>query len=98
MNKIMDSKETRNQKRFCKINISPEKLPKHFITTLTSQRKVNIPLDSTEKGNLDTFTLEELKKASSILKKGKATCIDNLCYEMIACLIDIYPTLSYQTI
>ena len=106
INKMTDSKETKNQKMFWKLFnkldknkhnkmfASPGALTKHFRTTLTSKRHLSIPPDSNENGKLDHhFTLEEPKKATSILKKGKATGMDNLSNEMLACCVENYPLL-----
>ena len=55
------------------MNVSPEALTKHIRTTLTSKRNVSIPPDCDEKGNLDYQHTQ------------KATGIDNLSYEILAC-------------
>ena len=45
-------------------------------------------------GKLDySISLDELKKASSILKPGKALGIDNIGNEMIICLVESYPSI-----
>ena len=106
INKMTYSKETKNQKSFWKllnklrkrshdnINVSPEALTKHIRTTLTSKRNISIPPNNYDVGKLDYhFTSEELKKASSILKRGKATGIDNLNNEMLVFLVENYPLL-----
>ena len=61
---------------------------------LTSKRMITIPPDSNEKGKLDYhFTLDELKKASHILKANKASGLHNLSNEMLACFGENYPFL-----
>ena len=73
-------------------NISHHSLINHFKLTLTSKSTINIPPDNREKGNLDhPFTLDELKKASKILKAGKTPGIDNLSNEMLAIFVTNYP-------
>ena len=82
-----------SKKQF-EINIPQQKLINHFKSTLNSKRTVCIPPDSKDPGELDyNFTTEELEKASAILKPGKATGIDNLSNEMLACFIHQYPKL-----
>ena len=77
--------------------VSNGNLFNHFKSILNSNRSVNIPPDNYEKGKLDyPFTLEELKKAYSVLKCGKAVGIDNLSNAMIACFTEIYPLLSLK--
>ena len=64
----------------------------YFKSLLNSKLHVDIPPDSNERGQLEyTITLDELKKASAILKPGKALGIDNLSNEMILCLVENYP-------
>ena len=59
---------------------------------LNNKVQEDIPPDSTERGPLDdSITLDELKKASAILKPGKALGIDNVENEMILCLVHNYP-------
>ena len=76
------------------INASHDALTDHYKMTITSKRKITIPPDSNEKGKLDYhFTLEEFKKASHILKANKASGLDNLSNEMLACFVETYPFL-----
>ena len=72
--------------------IDHETLSSYFRSLLNTKHKVEIPPDSTERGPLDyVITLDELKKASAILKPGKALGIDNVNNEMILCLLQNYP-------
>ena len=98
-------KNEKNQKDFWKLlnrfsptntkfsnNISPDTLSNHFKTLLNSQSHSELPPDCKESGQLDyTITLDELMKASLILRPGKALGIDNISNEMISCLLEIYP-------
>ena len=60
------------------------------MTLLNSQSHSELPPDSKESGQLDyTITLDELMKASLILRPGKALGIDNISNEMISCLLEI---------
>ena len=100
INKMTDNKEIKNQKTFWKLfnkldhNKTHNPLTDHYKMIPTSKRKITIPPDSNEKGKLDYhFTLEELKKASHILKANKASGLDNLSNEMIACFVENYPFL-----
>ena len=89
--KKLEQNNTRNTQY-----VSHGNLFNHFKSILNS-RNVNIPPDNLEKGKLDYhFTIEEHKKAYSILKSGKATGIDNLSNEMIACFTEIYPLLTIK--
>ena len=75
-------------------HISSETFVGHFKNILTSKREVYIPNDSPEKGELDLhFSVDELYKACSILKPGKATGIDNVSNEMITLFVKNYPFL-----
>ena len=61
---------------------------------LNSSRSVDIPLDDKGNGPLDYgINLEEIKKASEILKPGKALGLDNISNEMIMCLVENYPNI-----
>ena len=78
-------------------NISCHSLINHFKSTLNSKNTINIPPDSKEKGNLDhPFTMDELIKASKILKAGKSPGVDKLSNEILSCLISIYPLLALK--
>ena len=101
----MTNTENKNQKFFWKVlkKISPSKtfttgginpgdFVDYFKELLTSKHPIDIPEDSTEKGPLDyKISLEELKKASPILKPGKSLGIDNISNEMIQVLLNNYP-------
>ena len=98
------SKRT-NNKDFWKLldRLSPKKssisgdlnhdvLTSHFKSLLNTNVCTQMPRDSNEMGQLDyIITLEELKKASAILKPGKALGIDNVSNEMIICLLENHP-------
>ena len=106
---MTDNKEIKNQKTFWKLfnkldqnkthnpinyNASHDAFTDHYKMILTAKRKITIPPDSNETGKLDYhFTLEELKKASHILKANKASGLDNLSNEMLACFVENYPFL-----
>ena len=69
----------------------------HFKATFNSKRPLKMPEDSNEIGKLDhPFTPDELKKGRGILKKGKATGLDNLSNEMLGCFTDSYPQLTLK--
>ena len=90
--KLFNKMNTKKNQTPC--NIPHETLTEYFKSTLTSKRDLIIPLDCYEKGQLDyPFTIAELNTASCILKPGKATGIDNLGNEMLACLVEKYPSL-----
>ena len=98
-------KTNNNQKEFWKLldklsktktNVSNyidhETLSSHFRSLLNNKLQGDIPPDSTVRGPLDdAITLDELMKASAILKPGKALGIDNVDNEMILCLVHNYP-------
>ena len=75
--------------------ISGEKWKNHFKSILQSKRnKIDIPPASLELGPLDyEINVEEMLKASYILKTNKAVGYDAICNEMIKCLIEINPTI-----
>ena len=105
IDRMKNSKDNINQKSFWKLfnkldptkkhntNYIPHELfVKHFQSTLSSREKITLPPDSKHVGPLDyPFSIEELNKAKTILKPGKATGIDNLSNEMIACFLEEYP-------
>ena len=104
LNEMTIKKSQKKQKDFWKLldKLSPKKpsinnfphdaLSSHFKSLLNSKSYVALPPDSNERGLLDyIITLDELKKASAILKPGKALGIDNLSNEMILCLLENYP-------
>ena len=103
--KQMTNKKNKDQKYFWNMlkrispsrniatgGIPPETFADYFKTILTSKNPLDIPEDSKDIGPLDyNISLEELKKASTILKPGKALGIDNISNEMIQSLLDCYP-------
>ena len=90
--KLFNKLKPKNWQNTC--NIPHETLTEYFKNLLTANRELNIPPDSKENSELDyPFTKEELEKANSILKSGKATGMDNLSNEMIFCLTENYPEL-----
>ena len=53
-----------------------------------------MPQKCEERGPLDhEITSDELLKGSEVLKAGKAVGFDNICNEMLACLVEVYPTM-----
>ena len=90
--KLLD-KIQNNSDDIIKNNISGHKWQKHFKSVL--QCKTNIlkyPPNSEEPGTLDyDITVEELLKASFILKCNKATGYDSLSNEMIKSLLETNP-------
>ena len=73
-------------------NMSHDTLSIYFESLLNSNSHVELPPDNNERGKLDhSITLDELMKASSILKPGKSVGIDNISNEMISCLLNTYP-------
>ena len=102
--KITDkmSKSQKSQREFWKVfdrlndrkvktssYVSHNSLSEHFKTLLNSTETIEIPPECKEEGQLDyTITLDEIKKASEILKPGKAVGVDNLNNEMISCLME----------
>ena len=103
-NNIIDkmSKRDKSQKEFWKLleklsdkktnisnYVSHDSFSNHFKYLLNSNNRNDIPPRSRETGELDNpITIEELKKASEILKPGKAVGVDNLSNEMIFCLVE----------
>ena len=81
------------QKEFNKTQyVSPKNLSEYYKNLLTAKRTLDMPPDCTKKGKLDyPITSEELYKMKHVLKRGKANGIDNICNEMIACFLEIYP-------
>ena len=72
--------------------ISAESWINQFKETLISSKEPVYPTNSTQQGPLDhDITLEELKKASYILKNGKACGIDKIPNEMLKCIFEIKP-------
>ena len=64
----------------------------HFKTISNSTRAQDTPDVSEEIGPLDfDITLEELSDASKKLDRGKAFGFDDICNEMIKCLVEVYP-------
>ena len=72
--------------------IPPDTFADYFKTIFASKTQIDIPDDNNEIGQLDyNITLDELKKASGILKPGKALGIDNISNEMIQSLLECHP-------
>lgn len=64
----------------------------HFKTISNSTRPQDTPDLSEEIGPLDfDITLEELLDACKKLVRGKAFGFDDICNEMIKCLVEVYP-------
>ena len=75
-------------------HISPHAFSEYFKKLLNTSKPVDIPPDDEENGPLDySINMEEIKKASNILKPGKALGIDNISNEMIMCLVENYPNI-----
>ena len=73
--------------------MSHNALLEHFKSLLNTSSVVNIPPECKEHGQLDQqITPEELKKGSECLKPGKAVSVDNICNEMIYCLVEANPS------
>jgi hypothetical protein len=99
------SKSNKSQKEFWKLldrlsskttndsaYVSHNSLSNHFKTLLNSSDQNEIPPKSNDPGQLDyPITIDELKKASEILKPGKAVGVDNLSNEMLSCLVETNP-------
>ena len=75
--------------------VSHNSLTAHFRALLNPAEKVKMPPPCPENGPLDHgITLEELNESSKeSLPSGKGVGVDNLCNEMIACLIEVCPKL-----
>ena len=74
-------------------DISPNEWVNHYTQLLQVTDMNKIPANAAESGPLDyQITLDELMKAKSILKPGKATGIDTLSNEMISEALKVYPT------
>ena len=66
----------------------------HFQKLLYQEINDQFPANDTAIGNMDyAITIDELDKASTILKEGKAPGYDNILNEMIKCLTEKYPKL-----
>ena len=84
----LSGKKTNNS-----IFVSRTSLSNHFKTLLNSNDQNEIPPVNNETSQLDyPISLDELKKASAILKAGKAVGVDNLSNEMLSCLADCNPS------
>ena len=74
--------------------VSHHAMSRHFKSLLNSKRDIAIPPKCKERGPLDhVIILEELIKGSEVLKAGKAVGYDNICNEMLVCLVEVYPTM-----
>ena len=107
LNQMTSRKNEKKQKDFWKllkkisanktrgsINIPPYTFAEHFKSILTANNPGELPPDDKEGGPLDyNISLEELKKATGILKPGKALGMDNISNEMIMCLVETYPNI-----
>ena len=74
-------------------SISSERWQGHFKGVLRDDsREINYPLNTTKVGPLDyEITIEELKKASYVLKPNKASGYDSISNEMIGSLLELQP-------
>ena len=78
--KILDKLSDKREKTSS--YVSHQSLSNHFQNLLNTKETINVPPKCTEKGPVDDrISLDELKKASGILKPGKAVAIDNLSNE-----------------
>ena len=74
-------------------DISPNEWVNHYTKLLQTVNNCQIPENTAESGPLDyEITLEEMTKARTILKPGKATGIDNVNNEMIMEALKLYPS------
>ena len=92
--KLLDKLQTQNKDIF-KNHISGKRWNEHFKSVLINDGQApNFPPDSQENGQLDyPITMDELDKASYILKPNKASGYDSVSNEMILCLLEIKPDL-----
>ena len=75
-------------------NIPAQNFSQYYKKLLNTRRTLDIPPDEEKVGELDySISLDELKKASSILKPGKALGIDNIGNEMTICLVGSCPSI-----
>ena len=73
-------------------DVSPSEWVNHYTKLLQTLNRNEIPNNTAESGPLDyEITLEEIMKAKSILKPGKATGVDNINNEMISEALKVYP-------
>ena len=74
-------------------DIIPNEWVSHYTNLLQAVHDHRIPENTSESGPLDyEITLEEITKAKSILKPGKATGIDTINNEMILEALKVYST------
>ena len=74
-------------------DISSNEWVNHYTKLLQTVNNCQIPENTAESGPLDyEITLEEMTKARTILKPGKATGIDNVNNEMIMEALKLYPS------
>ena len=75
--------------------VSPNTLTTHFKSLLNTSEEPAMPPLCAENGPLDhMITLDELEEASKVsLPTGKGVGVDNLCNEMISCVIEVCPNL-----
>ena len=80
------------KKKFDSAQISSNIFSEYFKKLLNTSKPGDLPPDDEDAGPLDhCINLEEVKKAASILKPGKAMGIDNISNEMIMCLVENHP-------
>ena len=92
--KLLD-KLQKQKKDLFKSSISGKKWNEYFKSILVNEKHApTLPPDSSEIGVLDyDISLEELKKASYVLKPNKASGYDSLSNEMILGLLEVKPDL-----
>ena len=90
--KLLDKlKMSNNDKDFIS-SISEKYWKQYFGSILTKKDDPEYPDNCIDEGPLDfDITLAELKEASYILKKGKASGIDGISNEMLSCLLEVRP-------
>ena len=72
--------------------VSHLSMSNHFKNLLNTPESICVPPKCFERGPVDDkISLDELKKATGILKPGKAVAIDNLSNEMLSCLVEVCP-------
>ena len=77
-----------------KLQIGDKRMLAHFQKLLYQEINDQFPANDTAIGNMDyAITIDELDKAFTILKEGKAPGYDNILNEMIKCLTEKYPKL-----
>ena len=87
INKLINNKDDN-------LHVSEQKLLAHFQKLLYGSTNDQFPINDSEVGELDyIITTDELKKATTVLKTGKAPGHDNILNEMLKCLVGKYPDL-----